>query len=191
MVYIVGGTMHLSSPQQAGSNAPKNMQPSISTNTLDSPLGVITLAASTSGLCGVWFEGQKHIPPLETQKNWTSEPNNRWIEHAKTQLRTYFLGKSILFDVPLDFSLGTAFQQEVWKVLLSIPAGKTQSYGQLAQQLGKPSAARAVGAAVGRNPMSIIVPCHRVLGSGGQLTGYAGGVWRKQALLKLEGHPAV
>jgi methylated-DNA-[protein]-cysteine S-methyltransferase len=89
--------------------------------------------------------------------------------------------------MPLDLSTGTAFQQAVWQALLTIPLGSTQSYGDLARRLDNPKAVRAVGAAVGRNPVSIILPCHRILGAGGQLTGYAGGLWRKQALLKLEG----
>jgi len=93
--------------------------------------------------------------------------------------------------LPLDLSNGTAFQKAVWQALLTIPSGSSQSYGELARRLDNPKAVRAVGAAVGRNPVSIIVPCHRILGAGGQLTGYAGGLWRKQALLKLEGHPTV
>jgi methylated-DNA-[protein]-cysteine S-methyltransferase len=88
-------------------------------------------------------------------------------------------------------SRGTAFQQSVWQALLRVGAGQSQSYGDLAKQLNNPKAVRAVGAAVGRNPVSIIVPCHRILGAGGQLTGYAGGLWRKQALLRLEGHPGI
>ena len=93
------------------------------------------------------------------------------------------------FDLPLDLSGGTPFQQAVWRALLAIPSGATTSYGALARALGSPTAVRAVGAAVGRNPISIVVPCHRVLGAGGALTGYAGGLARKQALLRLEGAP--
>jgi methylated-DNA-[protein]-cysteine S-methyltransferase len=91
-----------------------------------------------------------------------------------------------LKDIPLDLSGGTAFQQAVWQALLSIPQGATCSYGELAAAIGKPNAVRAVGTAIGRNPISILIPCHRVLGGQGQLTGYAGGVWRKKALLQLE-----
>jgi methylated-DNA-[protein]-cysteine S-methyltransferase len=105
------------------------------------------------------------------------------------QLQDYFAGHRTVFDLPLDLSRGTAFQQSVWQALLNIGAGTHQSYGQLAARLSKPQAVRAVGAAVGRNPVSIIVPCHRVLGSTGQLTGYAGGLERKRALLQLEGYP--
>ena len=105
-------------------------------------------------------------------------------------MHAYFAGQLRAFDVPLDLSAGTPFQQSVWAALLNIPSGQSQSYGDLARHLNNPKAVRAVGAAVGRNPVGIIVPCHRILGAGGQLTGYAGGLWRKQALLKLEGHAA-
>ena len=107
---------------------------------------------------------------------------------AQTQLQAYFGGQRQTFDLTLDWPQATAFQLSVWKALLSIPFGKTRTYGQLARQLSKPQAVRAVGAAVGRNPISIIVPCHRVLGQDGSLTGYAGGLQRKSALLALEGH---
>jgi len=100
-------------------------------------------------------------------------------------LQRYFAGTLMSFDLPLDL-LGTPFQRSVWQALLRIPAGRTCSYGELAHAIGKPAAARAVGAAVGRNPVSLVVPCHRVLGAGGALTGYAGGVERKRALLELE-----
>ena len=103
----------------------------------------------------------------------------------------YLGGKALKWEGPLDLTAGTPFQQSVWQALLQIPTGQSQTYGELARQLARPQAVRAVGAAVGRNPVSIIVPCHRVLGAGGQLTGYAGGLWRKQALLQLEGHPGI
>mgnify|MGYP002135066672 CR=1 FL=1 len=94
--------------------------------------------------------------------------------------------QDILKNLQLDLSAGTDFQQAVWQALMRIPLGQTFTYGQLAQAIGKPSASRAVGAAVGRNPISILIPCHRVIGSQGQMTGYAGGLWRKEALLQLE-----
>ncbi len=119
------------------------------------------------------------------------DPSNPFLQQAQTQLLAYFSGQHTAFNVPIDLSIGTPFQQSVWQALLSIPSGASQSYGDLARRLGNPKAMRAVGAAVGRNPLSIIVPCHRILGAGGQLTGYAGGLWRKHALLKLEGHPDV
>jgi methylated-DNA-[protein]-cysteine S-methyltransferase len=157
----------------------------------ESPLGHITLVASLQGLCGAWFDDQKHGPSSAEQKDWRPDAQHPLLRQADQQLQAYFAGELIGFDMPLDLSTGTAFQQAVWQALLSIPSGSSQSYGDLARRLDKPKAVRAVGAAVGRNPLSIIGPCHRILGAGGQLTGYAGGLWRKQALLKLEGHPAV
>ena len=108
------------------------------------------------------------------------------LVRAAAQLRRYFDGNEVSFDIPLDL-LGTEFQRAVWAALLRIPAGATRSYGDIAREIAAPQAVRAVGAAVGRNPLSVIVPCHRVVGSDGSLTGYAGGLERKQALLALEG----
>jgi methylated-DNA-[protein]-cysteine S-methyltransferase len=147
------------------------------------------LAASPQGLCGVWFEGQRHGPTEAGMQSWTTDSAHPLLQSAAQQLQAYWAGELTAFDVPLDLSAGTPFQQSVWRVLLSISFGAHQSYGDVASQLNNPKAVRAVGAAVGRNPVSIIVPCHRILGAGGQLTGYAGGLWRKQALLRLEGHP--
>lgn len=155
--------------------------------TIASPLGPMLLAASPAGLAGVWFTDQRHLPPAELIRSWRPEPTHPLLIAAADQLAAYFLGKSTHFRLPLDLSAGTLFQQAVWRVLLQIPAGSTLSYGDLARQIGKPAAVRAVGAAVGRNPLSIVVPCHRVLGAGGALTGYAGGLRRKTALLQLEG----
>jgi methylated-DNA-[protein]-cysteine S-methyltransferase len=154
-----------------------------------SPLGELTLACSDRGLCGVWFEGQRHGPQTQVMQAWQSAPDHPLLQAAAAQLQAYFDGSQAAFDLPLDLSRGTAFQQAVWQALLAIAPGTHQSYGQLAARLNNPQAVRAVGAAVGRNPVSIIVPCHRVLGSTGQLTGYAGGLERKRALLLLEGHP--
>ena len=106
---------------------------------------------------------------------------------AQAQLAQYFSGQRRRFELPLDLTAGTPFQQAVWRALLSIDAGNTCSYADLAQRMGRPNSARAVGAAVGRNRLSVIVPCHRVVGKDGQLTGYAGGLPRKRALLALEG----
>jgi methylated-DNA-[protein]-cysteine S-methyltransferase len=153
------------------------------------PLGPMILAASNLGLCGVWFEGQKHGPSVESMRGWTSVTAHPLLQDASAQLQAYFAGELQRFDLPLDLTAGTTLQKSVWQALLNIPSGRSQSYGDLARHLNNPKAVRAVGAAVGRNPVSIIVPCHRILGGGGQLTGYAGGLWRKQALLKLEGHP--
>jgi methylated-DNA-[protein]-cysteine S-methyltransferase len=155
----------------------------------DSPLGPITLAASTTGLCGLWFDDQKHGPTEAQRQLWCPDQEHPVLLSAAAHVQAFWAGQAQAWTGPLDLSAGTAFQQAVWRALLNIPAGQSQSYGELARQLDKPLAVRAVGAAVGRNPVSILVPCHRVLGAGGQLTGYAGGLWRKQALLKLEGHP--
>ncbi|WP_342618311.1 methylated-DNA--[protein]-cysteine S-methyltransferase [Rhodoferax sp. GW822-FHT02A01] len=149
----------------------------------ESPLGRMTLAASDAGLAGVWFDGQKHMPDIN---HWPAQDDHPVLLQAAAQLRQYFAGSRQRFDLPLDTSQGTAFQQQVWQALLDIPAGQTISYGTLSQRIGKSSAVRAVGAAVGRNPISIVVPCHRVVGADGSLTGYAGGLDRKTTLLQLE-----
>ena len=156
---------------------------------IDSPLGPITLAASGQGVCGLWFDEQRHGPTATQIAQWPHSPSSPLLLQAAEQVHAYFAGQRRSFDLPLDLSQGTAFQQAVWQALLSVPCGQHESYGQLAAQLNKPRAVRALGAAVGRNPVSIIVPCHRILSANGQLTGYAGGLWRKEALLRLEGHP--
>ena len=158
---------------------------------IDSPLGPITLAATAQGLCGLWFEAQRHGPSAADMANWPHTHDAPVLQAAAQQLQAFWAGQRTRFDLPLDLSHGTVFQQSVWQALLRIPSHQTASYGELAKQLNKPTAVRAVGAAVGRNPISIIVPCHRILAAGGQLTGYAGGLWRKQALLRLEGHLAI
>lgn len=154
-----------------------------------SPLGPITLAATARGLTGLWFvEGQRHLPPELTGPSvWPSDTEQPVLKQVSQQLAEYFAGQRSRFEVPLDLACGTAFQQSVWQALLAIPYGGTASYGEVSRRIGKPTAVRAVGAAVGRNPVSIIVPCHRVMGTDGSLTGYAGGLHRKIALLKLEG----
>jgi methylated-DNA-[protein]-cysteine S-methyltransferase len=151
---------------------------------VDSPLGGVTLAATDAGLAGLWFDQQRHWPDM---RGWRTNDAHPVLREAAAQLLAYFAGQRERFDLPLDLSHGTAFQQSVWQALLAIPAGTTVSYGALSMDLGNPAAVRAVGAAVGRNPISVIVPCHRVLGSNGSLTGYAGGLNRKTALLELEG----
>lgn len=149
----------------------------------DTPLGPITLAATERGLAGLWFDDQKHHPgAIEAPV----DAGQRWIVQALDELAGYWCDGSALFTIALD-PQGTPFQQSVWEALRGIPAGRTLSYGGLAQQLGRASAVRAVGAAIGRNPVAVIVPCHRVLGTSGSLTGYAGGLERKAALLRLEG----
>lgn len=151
---------------------------------IHTPLGQMTLLASEQGLCGAWFEHQKHFPRLQ-HLPWG--PSQCWLVKAKTQLAEYFAGKRQLFELPLTPAGGTEFQQQVWQALAMIPFGQFTSYADIARFIGKPQSARAVGMAVGRNPLSIFLPCHRVVASNGGLTGYAGGLDRKRALLKLEG----
>ena len=161
---------------------------SIVQHSFQSPLGRIIMAATDKGLAGLWFEGQRHLPEeLMAGSSWPDDASHPVLKKTTRQLGEYFDGQRTRFDVPLDLSGGTAFQRAVWRVLLAIPPGGTCSYGDVGERIGNPAAVRAVGAAVGRNPVSIIVPCHRVLGKGGTLTGYAGGLDRKTALLKLEG----
>ena len=152
------------------------------------PLGRMVLAATAQGLAGVWFAGQRHLPAMD---RWPEDPAHALLREAARQLDDYFAGRRARFALPLDLRAGTAFQQSVWRALLAIPHGSTASYGAVSEGIGKPAAVRAVGAAIGRNPLSVVVPCHRVLGTGGALTGYAGGLARKSALLRLEGVEAV
>lgn len=147
------------------------------------PMGAMTLAATPRGLSGVWFDGQRHGPDTS---RWRHDPGHPVLRQAIEQLAQYFAGHRQRFELPLDLSMGTPFQQQVWQALLGIEAGATTSYGRLSAAIGKPAAVRALGAAVGRNPVSVVVPCHRVIGTNGSLTGYAGGLERKTALLSLE-----
>ena len=156
--------------------------------TLDSPLGDIWLCATEDGLCYVAFEA----PDIEAWpfgKRYGIQPVfarfHEWLQPARVQLKRYFAGDRRAFDLSLDVR-GTVFQRNVWQLLRQIPYGVTRTYADIALQLGKPRAARAVGQAVGANPLSIVVPCHRVVGSDGTLTGYGGGLARKQFLLELE-----
>ncbi len=159
---------------------------------LVTPIGTLTLLHSESGLCHMKF--RSYMEAAERLTEWA----NRWygahvIEHAperlaiaKAQLEQYFAGERRAFDLPLDMR-GTAFQLQVWEALCTIPYGEAVSYKYIAQQIGSPAAVRAVGGANNRNPVSIIVPCHRVIGMNGQLVGYGGGLDNKQFLLGLEG----
>ncbi len=147
----------------------------------DSPLGRMTLQANESGLLGAWFETETTMPEVLGQYSETCPI----LMTTARQLGEYFAGQRRQFDLPLAAS-GTPFQRSVWQALCTIPYGETRSYLQLAETIGNPKAVRAVGLANGRNPISIIVPCHRVIGKSGQLTGYAGGVERKAQLLALE-----
>jgi len=150
--------------------------------TVDSPLGPLMLTADDEGLTGVYMEPHSHGP---------DGPGPGWIERSAPfedvmrQLEEYFAGERSEFDLPLHPD-GTPFQLEVWEALKSIPYGEVRSYGDIAAQVGRPGASRAVGLANGRNPISVIVPCHRVIGASGSLTGYGGGLERKRQLLDLE-----
>ena len=155
-------------------------------STLHSPWGPLTLAAHDTALVWVGFDGQKH--EVDTLA-WRLDPGHPVLRQTAEQLQQYFAGERHDFDMALDLSCGTPFQQRVWRALLAIGHGQTCSYGAVSLALGQASAVRAVGGAGGRNPISIIVPCHRVLGAKGSLTGYAGGLDRKIALLELESRP--
>lgn len=158
------------------------------------PLGDVILAASAHGLAGLWFHDQRHLPGQLDGSTatglWRRDDAHPVLQQAARQLAEYFAGQRQVFDVPLDLSAGTSFQRSIWEALLAVESGDSVSYAQLAQRIGHPQAVRATGAAVGRNPLSIFVPCHRALGKNGALTGYAGGLARKTALLQLEGHHA-
>jgi methylated-DNA-[protein]-cysteine S-methyltransferase len=149
---------------------------------IETPLGPLTLAASARGLALAWFDHQAH---RTDEVDAPLQPGHALLQQTARELDDYFRGRRRAFGVPLD-AAGTDFQQGVWQALLRIPMGALSTYGEIARQIGRPDAARAVGAAVGRNPIAILVPCHRVVGSDGSLTGYAAGLPRKRALLALE-----
>ena len=151
-----------------------------------SPLGIVTIQGCDDGLLGVWFETHTTKP----EELGLQDDAFQLFTETKRQLDDYFTGKLNHFSIPVAAE-GTPFQQSVWQALMRIPFGETWSYQQLADEIGNPKAVRAVGLANGKNPVSIIVPCHRVIGKNGKLTGYAGGVERKSALLKLEGNLSI
>ncbi|MGO4590532.1 methylated-DNA--[protein]-cysteine S-methyltransferase [Paenarthrobacter sp. 2TAF44] len=157
--------------------------------TMDSPLGQLTLTARGEFLTGIFYEGHWHMPPPDYfgVPAGIEEP---LFEQTRGELGEYLEGKRTDFDVPFE-ARGNAFQEKVWERLQHIPFGETISYGELALEMGDPHLAQAVGSAVGRNPISIIIPCHRVVGRNGQLTGYAGGLRNKRFLLELEEPAAV
>ncbi|MFD5567793.1 methylated-DNA--[protein]-cysteine S-methyltransferase [Streptomyces cadmiisoli] len=148
---------------------------------IDSPYGPLTLVADDGALCGLYMTDQRHRPPEET----FGEPDEAPFAEAEEQLEAYFAGELKEFTLELRLH-GTPFQRSVWERLRGIPYGETRTYGELADTLGNPQASRAVGLANGRNPVGIIVPCHRVIGASGGLTGYGGGLERKQRLLDFE-----
>ncbi|MFK0291163.1 methylated-DNA--[protein]-cysteine S-methyltransferase [Streptomyces sp. NPDC090442] len=150
----------------------------------DTPVGPLTLVADGTALSGLYMTDQRHRPPQETFGT-PADPTEPPFAETIAQLRAYFRGELTTFDLPLALH-GTLFQRRVWAALCAIPYGRTVSYGQLAERLGNPTASRAVGLANGRNPIGIVVPCHRVVGANGSLTGYGGGLDRKRRLLAFE-----
>lgn len=159
-------------------------------DTLDSPIGTILVGGSEAGVHRIDFlrdaaDLERCIAALERDGGEPPRRDRAAASEATRQLRAYLVGERTRFDLPLA-PRGTAFQQRVWAALRTIPHGRTTSYGAIAAAIGQPSAARAVGLATGRNPLAIVVPCHRVIGAGGALTGYAGGLDRKRWLLALE-----
>ena len=152
--------------------------------TFPSPVGTLKLVASDDGLVAILW--QDDDPDRVRLTRLEERPDHPILRETVGQLGAYFAGSLKRFDLPLDFR-GTDFQKQVWAALLSIPFGETRSYGQIAGQIGRPGASRAVGAANGRNPISIVAPCHRVIGSAGALTGFAGGIAAKRYLLEFEG----
>ncbi len=155
----------------------------------DSPIGPLLLAASDRGLRALYMDAHRHAPerpdPRWTEAVADGSARRAVIERACRQLDEYFAGERVDFDLPLDLD-GTVFQRSVWQALRAIGYGQTLSYGELARRVGNPKAVRAVGLANGRNPVSIVVPCHRVIGADGSMTGYGGGIERKRFLLALE-----
>ena len=150
---------------------------------VDSPIGRLKLVGTDQGLAGILWENER--PGRVGWSASVEEPSHPVLVEAERQLNEYFLGRRKAFSLRLDFA-GTAFQREVWGALLTIPFGETRSYAEIAGQIGRPSAARAVGAANGRNPIAIVAPCHRVVGATSALTGFAGGLGAKAWLLALE-----
>ncbi len=153
-------------------------------DTYAGPHGRMLLVATEDGISGVYFNQQKYFP--EKEKAWRRDPTHAPLKQAKRELAEYFAGKRTRFEVALAPE-GTPFQRAVWKAISTVRFGESISYGELARRAGHPGSARAAGAATGRNPIGIIVPCHRIMGANGSLTGYAGGLARKRALLALEG----
>ena len=149
----------------------------------ESPHGQMLLVATGEGLYGVYFEGQKYHPQIDAA--WRRDGAHAPLRNGRRELGEYFGGEREAFETPLTPE-GTPFQQCVWKAISSVAFGRTITYGELARRAGCPGSVRAAGAATGRNPLTIIVPCHRIVGSNGSLTGYAGGLARKRALLALE-----
>ena len=151
------------------------------------PLGPMLLLAVDDALAGVHFDGQRHHPDVDGR--WRHAPGHPGLRAAQAQLTEYFAGTRTAFDLPLA-PAGTPFQRAVWAAICTVRYGETITYGELAARAGAPRSIRAAGAATGRNPWGIVVPCHRIVGADGALTGYAGGLDRKRALLALEAQRA-
>jgi methylated-DNA-[protein]-cysteine S-methyltransferase len=151
---------------------------------LKSPVGDLLLVANESKLTGIYFGDRSHVP--KARATWKLDPDHPVLRETAKQLGEFFNGKRTDFSIPFEFS-GTDFQQKVWKQIARIPYGKTITYSELASRAGRPDAVRAAGTNTGRNPLAIVVPCHRVMGKNGTLTGFAGGLDRKQLLLEIEG----
>lgn len=149
----------------------------------ETPLGTLVAIAEGDALVGLHFEGARHAPAISAA--WVEDPQAAPLAQCRNQVADYFAGKRRTFDLALA-PVGTAFQRRVWKAISDVPFAGTVSYAELAARAGSPGAARAAGAATGRNPFALVVPCHRIVGSGGGLTGYAGGLERKERLLALE-----
>ncbi len=152
--------------------------------TIQTALGNMIVLSNPHSLEGLYFEGQKHGPKIDA--TWHNDPTSKLSLLVSTQLQEYSNETRQEFDIPYSFQKGTDFQQKVWKALLQIPYGTTMSYLELAELVGYPKSVRAVAAAVGKNPLALIVPCHRIIGSNGSLTGYAAGLDLKKKLLTLE-----
>ncbi len=157
--------------------------PWVAQTVIDTPLGTMTAAATAHGVAGLWFDGQKYHPGALALPHNDTQPH---LASTRRWLVTYWRDKGSAADLPTFDLNGTPFQQAVWAALRALPFGQTCSYRELARRIGRPDAVRAVAAAVGRNPASLLVPCHRVIGSDGSLTGYAGGLQRKSRLLAHE-----
>ena len=159
------------------------MQTTLACKLVKSPVGDVKLVANATALVAVLWEDE--VPKHAGLAVVPEDPSHPVLVAAERQLAEYFAGKRWVFSVKLEFT-GTEFQKAVWQALLAIPYGETRSYREIAVQIGKPKAVRAVGGALGRNPISIIAPCHRVIGAGGKLTGFAGGLAAKALLLEME-----
>ena len=155
-------------------------------NLIEIELAQINLLTEADNVCGVFYNSSKHQTILRKMNYNVAQEKSQFVSHVSRQLQEYFSGKLKKFDIPYKFMGGTEFQRKVWNILENIPYGATKTYQEIADEVGNPKAVRAVANAVGMNSLSIIVPCHRVIGSDGKLHGYAGGVSMKERLLEIE-----